>query len=45
MPFAGGLQGVSHGIDFKNVGENLQNLAELGERGWFLNFLRAPIIV
>ncbi len=40
------LKGLSHEIDFKNFDKKLHNLACLTKsRGWFLNFLEAPMIL
>jgi hypothetical protein len=38
------LKGLSHEIDFKNFDKNLVLNLTKG-RGWFLNFLRAPMIL
>ncbi len=38
------LKGLSHEIYFKTFDKNLQNFLTKG-RGWFLNFLEAPMIL
>jgi hypothetical protein len=37
------LKGLSHEIDFTNVDKNVLGLSK--GRGWFLNFLGAPMIM
>ncbi len=37
------LKGLSHEIDFKTFDKNLLGLTK--GRGWFLNFLQAPMIL
>ncbi len=40
-----GLKGLSHEIDFKKIWQKFTDLDLIKGRGWFLNFLGAPMIL